>query len=146
MNKANIRIYCLRSTLCDLKYNPTPLLYISYYPPLYEHSPSISKRLVSSAWLCQQSSWYGSFSVVGRPSVVRPCLNLMTLSNFGSCFAWAIRSDFFFFWIFEKKKAFSNFTGFFSSAWLCQQSSWNRNLSVVCRPSHVRPSVSQLSI
>ncbi len=28
----------------------------------------------------------------------------------------------------------------FSSAWLCQQSSWNRNLSVVCRPS-VHPSV-----
>ena len=37
-------------------------------------------------------------------------------------------------------------------AWLCQQSSWNRNLSVVCRPSSVigrpsvRPSVSQLSL
>ncbi len=29
----------------------------------------------------------------------------------------------------------------FSSAWLCQQSSRNRNLSVVCRPSVVRPSV-----
>ena len=26
----------------------------------------------------------------------------------------------------------------FSSAWLCQQSSWNRNMSVVCRPSSVR--------
>ncbi len=26
----------------------------------------------------------------------------------------------------------------FSSAWLCQQSSWNLNLSVVCRPSVVR--------
>ncbi len=38
------------------------------------------------------------------------------------------------------------FLKIFSSAWLCQQSSWNRNLSVVCRPSVVRPSVSQLSL
>ncbi len=32
----------------------------------------------------------------------------------------------------------------FSSAWLCQQSSWNRNSSVVRRPSVVRPSVVRL--
>ena len=33
----------------------------------------------------------------------------------------------------------------FSSAWLCQQNSWNRNLSVA-RASSVRTSVSQLSV
>ena len=35
---------------------------------------------------------------------------------------------------------------FFSSAWLCPQSSWNRNLSVVCRPSSVRPPVRPSSV
>ena len=36
---------------------------------------------------------------------------------------------------------FGHFFFIFNSAWLCQQSSWNRNLSVVCRPSVRRPSV-----
>ena len=34
----------------------------------------------------------------------------------------------------------------FSSAWQCQQSSWNRNLSIPVRPSTVHPSVLQLSL
>ena len=42
--------------------------------------------------------------------------------------------------IFSKyrSKAFPNaFDVIFSSAWLCQQNSWNLKLSVVCRPSFV---------
>ncbi len=48
-------------------------------------------------------------------------------------------------YVFFQEYHFSN-ANHFSSAWLCQQISWNRNLCVVCRPSSVRPPVSQLSL
>ncbi len=58
--------------------------------------------IASSAWLRQQSSWNRNSPVV-RPSAVRLwhrlSLNLLHgfLSNFGSCFPWAICPDVFYF-------------------------------------------------
>ncbi len=71
--------------------------------------------------------------------------------KYGSCmsmYEWMANKPYFvlpsFFLIYSRhihpKEIYIFQKHFFSSAWLCQQSSWNRNLSVV------RPSVSQLSL
>ena len=110
-----------------------------------ETSLTIKVYFISSAWLCQQRSWYRR---IGPSSVVHPChrlsLNLLHgfLSNFGCCFPWATLQPhgfFFFFFFFEvlEKRYFPILA---LLAWLCHQSSWNRNSSV--RPSYV----SQLSL
>ncbi len=87
-------------------YFPGPYIWIFFFFLLIFEKKNPHYPIFSSAWLCQQRSWYGRF--VRRPSsVVRPWSQLYLflmcgfLSNLGCCFPWAIPPDVF--GIFEKK-------------------------------------------
>ncbi len=94
---------------------------VSWYFDGRRRFPFFTRIFFSSSWVSQQSHCRGS-------SIRRPWDSFSETMN--------QNKD-----NFHGKALPIMFPDIFSSAWLCQQSSWNRNLSVVCRPSSVRPSV-----
>ena len=119
-------------------------------PPIWAflHSSNLWVELISSASVCQQSSWPGlayfyrarNYPVItDTVKILSTIIEMVEILKVVITDMVTILSTVVI--MVETLKCLIEEQLIFSSGWLCQQSSSNRNLSVVCRPS-----VSQLSL